>query len=360
MKKYMSLIAISLALTLVFFTLPAFAKDKDVIVIKLASLHPVRSRVTSDFIEPYCQEIEKRTNGKVKFKKFLACSLVNFNNCKKGLLSGLVDMVIALPVYVYENEYPVSKLLQTTFLCDDPAHLALTYYTCVQEVPEMRAEYQDLKALGFFCTAATNFHFKKVPAKSLEDMQGKKIWCGSKGQVDACKLYGASPRLTKIQDVYMSLQRGMVDAVSFPDAPLRGYKLTDLLAAHTIGNFGSGVHFNAMSLKKWKTLPPDVQKVFEDLTLSSSCLGGAVLKNEADFVNAELKKRGDVYYYLTPEQKARWYNKLEPMRDEWTQALDKKGMDGKAVLNKITEKAEYARQHPYKEDSWWGRAGRKE
>jgi TRAP-type transport system periplasmic protein len=359
MKKLHFIRWFAFLLSIILFSAPAFANSDDVIEIKVGTVLPAKSRISMDAFEQYGREIEKRTNGRVKFKWFLAGSLVQWPNVKKGLKSGLIDMALCMPVVAVENEYPVTRLLHLPFMVDSPSHAALTYYRAFHEIPEMREEYKDLKPLGFGVTDILDLHTKGDPPKTPADLKGLRVWCGGKMMLSMFKLLGASPRHTQAQDVYMAVQRGMVDAVFFPDVAIRSFKLIEMLSGHTMGSFSIAMQFYAMNLKKWNSLPKDIQKIFEDLILSATCQEGATLTNESNWVMADLKQRGDSFYYLPPEEKQVWKEKLQPLTESYIEALNKKGMDGQAIYNKLLECAEWARQNPYQPDDWWGRTGRK-
>lgn len=359
MKKVFLLMGLTLTLELISLGIPAFADTDDVIEMKVGTVLPIKSRISLDAFEQYGKEVEKRTNGRVKFKWFLAGSLVQWANVKKGLKSGLIDMALCVPIVAIENEYPVTRMLHLPFMVDSPSHAVLTYYKAFQEIPEMSEEYKDLKPLGFCSTDILDLHTKGDPPRTLADLKGLRVWCGGKMMISMFELLGASPHHTKIQDVYMSVQRGMVDAVFFPNAPMRSFKLIEVIRNHTIGSFSIAIQFYAMNLDKWNSLPKDIQKIFEDMTLSAGCQAGATLTNESNWVIDELKERGDTFYYLPKEEKTIWKKKLQPLVDEYIEVLNTKGMDGKAIYNKLLECAEWARQNPYKPDDWWGRTGRK-
>jgi TRAP-type C4-dicarboxylate transport system substrate-binding protein len=332
----------------------------ETIEIKAATVHPVKHRLTEDAFKLYGKEIEKRTNGKVKFKWFLAGSLVQWGNAKKSLKAGLVDMVLPVPVYTHESEFPVTKLLQSFFLLGSASQAALAYYKAYETIPELRKEHEDLKPLGFFSTASVNIHTSVPPPKNLEDMNGLRMGVFSGGAAETFKALGAAPRLLPIQDAYMGVQRKMIDGVFFADAPLRSFKLTELISNHTMANFGVGVHFYAMNLKKWNSLPPDVQKVFEELTFSAGCLGGETLTNERDWVIEELKKRGDNFYDLPKEEIAKWKVKIAPVQQKILEEVTERGMDANAIFAKLEAIAEETRGQRCEPEDWWGRTGRKE
>jgi len=342
------------------FGIPALLHADDVITIKAATVHPMTHRLTDDSFRVYAKEVEKRTQGRVQFKLYLAGSLVQWGTAQQGVKTGLVDMVLPLPLWTHMMEYPITRALSLPFMVESAAQAALTLFKMYETIPEMKLEYQDIIPLGFSSTAVSNLHTKVPAPKTLEDLKGMRIWCASKVSVAMTTHLGASIRQTKTQDVYMALQRGMADGLWFPNAPMRSFKLIELISNHTMGDFYVAPHVYAMNRKKWESLPSDVQKVFQDMNLSAGCQAGATLTNESHWVIEELKKRGDTFYYLPPEEKARWKKAIEPIYDEWIADLNAKGWDGQAIYEKVTALCKETRENPYKPDGWWGRTGKME
>lgn len=352
-KKW-GIIILSLAFLLCGWTF-SFAAD-GTIVLKAATTQPRKHPLHDNAYLHWGKEIEKRTNGKIKFKWYLAGSLFNQAQAQTAVKEGLVDVIVQSAVWIEEAKYPVTTLLHIPFMMDSPRHGAQLYHMAYNEIPELKKEHDHVKPLGFFTTSVQNLGRKGEPIKTLDDMKGLKLWSGSKTSSEMIKLLGAAPVMTKPQDVYMSLQRGMVDGFMFPTAPAVAFKLTEIANAHTIGNFSAGCQYFAMNLKKWKKLPPDVQKVFEDLTYSTGMLAGTVLTNLQKGVLSGLEKRGDKIYVLPPDEKAKWADKIKPLVGTAIENANKTGVDGQAIYNKLLVLAEEARKNPYPAaDSWWKR-----
>lgn len=361
MRKKLFFLSLSLVFGIIFFALQPGVMAGDPIEIKAATWHPVKHRLTEDCFKLYGKEVEKRTKGKVKFKWFLGGSLVQAANSYKSLQSGLVDVVMAAAMWASPDEFPITNAMLLPFIADSSKHASKTFFLLYQNSPEFRKEYKDrgVVPIGFGTSGVNNIHVKGEPPKTKADMKGRKLTTPSGFGSKMLGLLGATPVVLKIQDMYMGMQRGMADGCLFPDAPTRSYKFTDFLNGHTIGNIAVGPHVFLMTREKWDSLPPDVQKVFKDLTPSLGCLNGETLKNEADWVNNALKKRGDKFYYLPAEERAKWKQAVQPLYAFWAKKLDGKGLDGKAIIAQIEKMAEKARKNPCQTDSWWGRAGKK-
>jgi TRAP-type C4-dicarboxylate transport system substrate-binding protein len=354
----MCFIFIGLVFVSVFSAFPSFLYAEDVIEIKAATMHPLKQLITDDCFLQYGKEAEKRTNGRVKFKWYLAGSLIKFDRAEQAVKTGLVDMALGLPTYLHLKQYPISAAVGLPLIAESASHASLLLHKMYQNIPEMKEEYAHLKPLAFFTSAMANLHTIGSPPKNLDELKGMRILSVSKVSVPVLKALGASPREARIEDLYMTLQTHAADGVIFPDAPIKSLKLIEIISNHTMGPFFCAPQGYAMNLKKWQSLPPDIQKVFEDLTLSAGCLGAATLDNESEWVIRELKKRGDTFYYLPSEEKAKWTKAVRPIHDEWIADLDSRGWNGRAIYEKVLQLREETLNNPYKPDAWWGRAGK--
>ena len=339
---------------------PPGLSNAQVIELKAACNMPIQHPLAQGQLH-YLKEIEKRTNGKVKFNFFHTSTLVKSHQTYQALQSGLADVVLPLAIWAFERQYPVSRILQLPFISDSSLHGTLLYYRAYQEIPEVKKEYSDLKILGLHMGDVANIGFVGPAAKNLEMMKGKRIFAGTAAAVDIINLFGATPRMVKMEELYMTLATGGLDGAYFPITPAFHLKLTDAMKNWTVIDAGCTCVPLAMSLKTWKSLPPDVQNEFDDLMPSVSRLCGTITTKERSWVNEELKNRGGQLYSLPKEEKAKWEKALQPVFESWVADVEKTGIDGQAVLKKVRALAEEVRQElqrsPVKPDDWWGKAG---
>ncbi|EFK05277.1 conserved hypothetical protein [delta proteobacterium NaphS2] len=138
-------------------------------------------------------------------------------------------------------------------------------------------------------------------------------------------------------------------------APLRSWKLTDVTQGHTMGNFMVETFVWLMNKKKWESLPADVQKVMEELGWSMTMLAAHTLVNEGDWVIDALKKRGDAFYYIKPgELRDTWQTLFLPQYGAHAEMLSKRGMDGKAIVDRTLALSEETAKNPSNMfDDWW-------
>lgn len=222
--------------------------------------------------------------------------------------------------------------------------------------PEMQAEYGKVKLIMIFTSDIKNVHTRSKPVHRLDDLKGMRIGCGAGLDVKILSALGATPVQTgSLTDQYLALERGTVDGVYYPWAILKSLKMMDLLKYHAIANLGILPVAVAMNLQKWNALPPDIQKVFEDLSHSTSALCGLTLEEYSSGIQEEEKKAGDEIYLVPQAEKEHWIKAVDPIEAAWREEVKAKGMNPDNILAKLKEAAEKYRQTPYPADAWWGK-----
>jgi TRAP-type C4-dicarboxylate transport system substrate-binding protein len=356
-----SIVLFVFAVLLTFIAPPVSVSASDVIEIKANGFHPMGHRLYPDAFDVYASQIEKRTNGKVKFKWFPASTLIPQFKTYDGLKSGICDWAYIINA-LNPNEFVFTNAINLPFAAVNSSHAAAVLWEMSVDFPELKAEYKKMVPLFWYSTAPVHIHTmkEKHAPKTLEDLKGLRIGTPGPLYVKYMNALGMAGQQVASGDLYTALQRGMIDGVMYPEAPLRSQKLTDLTDYHLMMSFGVDVFTAGMNLNSWKKLPPDVQQVFLDISESAGALCGATITNESAWVMEELKNRGDVIYYLPDSEKAKMKQVLQPFFDDWIQKISQRGLDGKEILERIDQIAKDAWEYPYQPDPWWGRAGRKE
>ena len=101
-----------------------------------------------------------------------------------------------------------------------------------------------------------------------------------------------------------------------------------------------------MNWDAWNSLPPDVQKIFEELSGSymTNLTGEAVDKADISCragIEEYDKKVGNPEHYIVPEDEfQRWAEAVNPVYDMWIKRMEAKGLPGKAFLEDARRLAE--------------------
>jgi len=331
----------------------------EAIKLKAATIFPMKHPLVTDAFNLYDKELTKRTNGQVKITWYHASTLVKAHQAYKALETGVVDMSF-IPVSGMPQYFPVSVGYGLPFMSESPRHSIEIGFKMWEQIPEMKEEWSKVKLLVLYSSDVSNLALREKQVKSLEDLQGMRIGTVWATVLKIVKhLPCAAVQMTP-EDIYMSLQRKLADGAMLPNAALWPWKVTEVTKYHTIGNFAVMPAAWAMSKRTYEKLPPDIRKVFDEINPSFGRLFGLTSHNAGQWVLGALKKRGDVFDHLSPEEIAKWKKVMKPLYDEYVESLNKKGYDGQAIFEKLQAILEETKKNPYdKIDEWWkqGRMG---
>lgn len=181
-----------------------------------------------------------------------------------------------------------------------------------------------------------DLHSSKHRVEKIEDLKGMKVRTPSAMIGELIKNWGGVPVAMPAPDVYMSLERGVIDSIFLDPLTLMGLKINEVTKYHTRIGISTTVLFFAMNKKTWNSLPGDVQKVFDDL--SGEHLGADLNGKIADMavlrVLKKLEESGDTVITLSPQETDKWKKSTQSTFESWLKSMKEKGLPGKKVLDK--------------------------
>lgn len=308
---------------------PHFASaQQKVIALNYSNFFPAPHK-NSVLSEQWCKEIEKRTNGKVKISYFPGGTLTPAAQTYENVIKGIAD--IGFSVFGYtRGRFPMISTM------DQP----LGYKSGVQATKLINEFYKkfkpkeldDVHVLYLHAHGPGILHTKK-PVKTMEDLKGMKI--RAQGTVvPIVQALGGAPVGTSMPETYDALRTGVVDGAMSPQEALEGWKWGEIVK-YTTQNFGSAytaTMFVVMNKNKWNSLPPDVQKVFTDVSAEWIDKQGKLWDEIDEAGYTWSKARGHQVIALSKEEDARWAEKVKPMYEEYAKSVKAKGLPGDEAL----------------------------
>jgi TRAP-type C4-dicarboxylate transport system substrate-binding protein len=171
------------------------------------------------------------------------------------------------------------------------------------------------------------------PVRKLEDLRGMKIRSTglSKKVVSAL---GGVPVSMPQGETYEALQKGVAEGTFTPIETLKGWKQAEVIKSTTdcrsVGY--TTTMFVVMNLKKWNALPPDVQRVFEQVSAEWIDVHGKTwddLDREGRNFTLSLKNQ---IIPLSKAENARWKAAVKPVINEYIKTAEGKGIQGRAAV----------------------------
>jgi len=312
-----------LSICLIFMPDLAGAQQK-VITLNFSNFFPAPHK-NSILADAWCKEVEKRANGKVKITYFPGGTLTPAAQTYDNVVKGIADIGESCFAYT-RGKFPMLEVID----------LPLGYKSGAQATSLINAFYakfkpkelDEVKVLFLHAHGPGILH-SKTPIAKLEDVKGKKIRAtGLAAKI--VQALGGAPVGTTMPETYDALRTGVTEAAMAPMEALQGWKWGEVVSS-TTQDFGAAYStgmFVVMNKAKWNALPPDVQKIMEDVSREWIAKQGqtwdAIDKEGYEFT----KKRGNKIIALSKEEDARWAAAVKPILDEYVKNMKAKGIPG--------------------------------
>jgi TRAP-type transport system periplasmic protein len=333
------LLSIHLVVLLVFavtcmVTATGFAQEK-VITLKVSNWFPV-GHAQDVLLQEWGKDLEKRTGGKVKVNYYAGGTLVPAAQSYDAAVKGIADVSNHVMGYTM-GRFPFSQVMDLPIGFPPgagPTNIANELYKKFKP-----KEFDDVKVLWFHAMPYGLVHTKTKPVKRLEDIKGLKLRCyGSNAKFVG--LLGGAPVAMPMPDVYDALSKGVVDGCLSSYEALHGFR-TGEHVKYTTENLGtaySAAFVVAMNKKKFDSLPPDVQKIIDEMSQEYIDKYGKMWTQ----IDAEGKdwliKRGVEITSLSPEEEARWYaTGAKPLVEAYVKDMKEKRLPGEEAVKFVTE-----------------------
>lgn len=277
----------------------------------------------------WAEEINKRTNGRVKITMFPGGTLTPADKCYDGVVKGLSDIGMSVVSYT-RGRFPLTEVID----------LPLGYKSGLAATKLVNAFYKKFKPKEFDDTKVMYLHahgpgilHTKKPVAKLEDLKGVKI--RSTGTVaKIVGALGATPVAMPMPETYDALQKGIAEGVMCPVEALEGWKLGEVIKSTTL-NYGSAytiAFFVVMNKDRWNSLPSDVQKIIEQINEEWIEKTGKSW-DEIDTSGMQFtKKLGNQVIQLSKEEDDRWVKAVQPVFDDYVKSMKEKGLPGEEAL----------------------------
>ena len=314
MRKFLFLIVI-------FFVSNIYAKT---LQLKLATFLPP-PHPYEKFLENVAKKLTELSNNSVNIKVYSSSSLGQASSLYDVTVEGLADMALVCNGYT-PSLFPLAVGIQLPFFGDSAAMSSKIVWEMLKQ-GVFKKEFSDVEYL-FPLITSPSYIFSKKKITEIEDFKGLRIVGGTKVFRDICRILKASAVVMSYPDVYLALQRGVVDAgVTNWPAAIGGWKWYDVLNYALDIPIMSGWHCEMlMNKKSWKKLPPKVKKRWKKVFPAISTQF-AKFSDKLDCIMRKkaIKKKMKIITF-SAEEKKRFTKMLIPI---WEKFIEANGDDWK-------------------------------
>lgn len=282
-------------------------------------------------LERWIDEVEKRTNGKVKIDAFHGGTLLGAKNMFDGVAAGTADIGTLVMAY-QPGRFIVTNATALPFGFPNARVASLTLWDLYLKYKPKA--FSKVKVLTMYTSGPSNI-MSKVPVRSLADLKGLDLRA-SGGAAKTLKAWGANQVGMPMSATPEALQKGVVKGLFSSLEVMKDFKFAEICKYVTMTDEVIYPFSVVMNMDKWNSLPEDVQKVMMDLSREHSEWTGTYMDNHIiKSMEWSQKTQGVEVIKLAPEEKAKWDKLLEPIMADWIEATNKKGYPAQQIVDDI-------------------------
>ena len=330
MKKLTS-IAATLCLGALVWT-PAQAET----ILTASSWVPPGHPLTANILVPWTKEVEKATNGRVKFN-VLPKAPVGAPQTFDAVRDGIVDVSYTVHGYT-PGRFVLTKMTEFGFLGDSAESISVAYERMFQKHLAKFDEHKGVKVISVFSHGPGHMFTTKTQLNSIADLAGMKIRVGGGVVNDVTKAIGASPLLKPASESFEILNSGVADGIFFPAESISGFKLTGVIrhASLVPGGLYNTSFVMMMNPAKFAALPKEDQDAINKVSGEFFAHLAGKAWDAADAAGVVAMKAAGIDVRTTsPAFVAAMQAKTDPIELAWYNEIKGKGLDGAALMKEF-------------------------
>jgi TRAP-type C4-dicarboxylate transport system substrate-binding protein len=304
---------------------------------KVAIFGPPRA-VTAP-VEFLAKEMAARTQGQVKIEPVYGEALSKAKEIIDGLKAGAFEAGLVCASY-YPGKLPLFTVLDLAMLTPDDIMAQARVQMAVAEHPAVVQEFKKWNTRMLLPGPLPQYQIMgKKRITRAEDFKGVRVRISGE-MARVLEDWGAVKSLVPAPETYTSLERGVVDMISFPATyAFASYRLHEI-SKYFIDkiSLGSQPCFMGVNEAAWGRLTPQQQRLALDLR-EPAVQAGIDAYRAADEKNyAEWRTRGIEIINFPASERARLAANASRHWLEWAQDKEKKGLPGKALFDFVQAK----------------------
>ncbi|MFT6559186.1 C4-dicarboxylate TRAP transporter substrate-binding protein [Sneathiella sp.] len=297
-----------------------------------------KQRAFTKGIETLRDMADERTGGKFKIKIHYGEALSKSRENLDGIKLGAFQMAMFCSPY-HPDKNPTLTGLDLPFLPFPNLRVQAAVHDAYYQHPEVAKDLARWDAYLLMSSLLPQYEFTGVgkPPRTLEDWKGKRVRAlGGIGK--AMTKLGAVPTTVTASETYTSLERGTVEAASFPFTYAHvAYKLTDVGKWYTANLSPGAVNCPVVvNIPAWKALPEQYQKLLLDA--KAPAYDALISAYEAaDAKNLPMMKEKGLEAITYSDEELAAFRKAgaKPVWDDWLASMKEKGLPGQELLDLI-------------------------
>lgn len=340
MKKFLAILSF-ISMLLPFSPVSANAAEETVMSLNL-TIPPTHNRWVKA-IKPWVDELEKRSAGRIKVEPYFAGAMGKQSEVMGSVRNGMADLGEA-GYAVSIGNFPFHEQLMSIAT---PSRYTENTIGLIEEMenafPEAAAK--DWAGTHYLFTHGADggmfIATRDKPITSLDQLKGMKIGVSGGGlRAERARALGATVVGIPTPDMYMSLEKGVIDGVLTDVDLLVSRRLGEIAKHMTLINLGGACFYMTMNEDTYNRLPDDLKKVVDELSgdYAKELFRNFWLNSLENSGNKWITEMGGQFYVLPEEDYAKADKLLQEVdKKSWISFLSEKGLPAQEMYDKFQE-----------------------
>lgn len=322
------------------FSISAVCASEKPVVLKFAITEGAKAARSIHGHQPWADAVEKASNGGIKVSVFPSGSLVSPKQMYDATINGLAD-VSCISIGHYPGRFPLTESLSFPGSgISNPKMAAEIIMAMYEKYPQMQKEFSAVKPLFFFGFAPMSIASVKKPVKSWNDLKSLRLRINHKGSADYLKTAGVSPAFIAPPDIFLNLQKGIIDGSVMGWFGHHAFGTTKLAQYFTEVPSVPGPFFAyIMNKRKFESLSDDQKAAI----MSVSGAKGAELLSASGFKEIEVATKSikedpkKEIIQLTAEEESIWAQKAVDSQQKVIKKMEKRGLPIRQFIQDVKD-----------------------
>ncbi|WP_367104158.1 TRAP transporter substrate-binding protein [uncultured Psychrobacter sp.] len=307
---------------------------QDMTTLRFSYYWPATSNMSKEVFEPWAKQIETDSDGRLKVELYPSATLSKPEVTYDAAVKGTVDVGSQAHGFT-SGRFPLTQIAELPGLSSSAIQMGCILQTLYDE-GSIASEYEDSHLLFMYGAGPGALHNTNKLIQTPEDMQGMRIRHPSSVAANIIESMGASPVGLPVNDVYTSLQRGVIEGLSLPWGAIDTFKIGEITKYHTNIPFYSSAAMVTMNKDKYESLPDDLKRIIDDNS------GMALAKKVGEILDAEDKSAvqnakdsgHEIIEIPDPLNDPDWRDPLENGTQRYLADVNALGLDADGVYEK--------------------------
>lgn len=318
------------------------------VTVRASIQSPAKSLLSQGF-DWLLDEIEKETQGRVKFEKYYSGSIAKPADQLRATTTGLAGLALVVPSYI-PAQLPLANVGSNPALWRDSWVGSKAYAGLYAERPEMKAELakQGVELISALATPTYYLMARKGELNNVKQLNGMRIM--SSGQIAVMlKSMGAQIVSVSTPEGYEALQRGTVDGAVYGLTSAKTYGVEGVVESVWELPVGGLPLLVVMNKRVWDSISKEDQATIRRIAEGHADAFHRIYQIGGDEESLKaFQKAGVKIFNPDAESLAALRKSAEVIWGQWAKEQTAAGRPGKAVMDTFVKLSdEYAKKNPY-------------